>query len=284
MKRLLFIIVLAIVGASCQKDSKSYYPDYYRTYNQVRKLQSEGKWQEAISTFQRAERLVEFVPPDHFIAARNIAIALNDCDLAKSYYQKAVNQGYDFEQFKYSGEKCAEISDQSYEAPEFDTEYRNAILQMIEADQAARTVKGGDARPLHVIDSLNIHQLLSLIDEKGYPNPKIVGHTAAGDAFILLLHFDSDIGNKILKPIIDKAYNDGFIAPSQYAWIIDRRRNWGPEKLDPHYYQLPTHKYFDLSKEEIAEIDNRRDSIGLKPLSEMNISRTENGGISIQMY
>ncbi len=182
-----------------------------------------------------------------------------------------------------SGEKCPELSNISYENPKFDSDYRDAILEMIEVDQAARTGKGGETQPIHVVDSLNIQKLLSLIDEKGYPNPKNVGHIAAGNAFIIMLHFDSDIGNKKLKPIIDKAYNDGFIAPSQYAWIIDRRRNWGPEKLDPYYYQLPIHKYFDLSIEEIAEIDKRRDSIGLKPLSEVNITKTDNGGISIQM-
>ena len=283
MNRLLFVFVLAILVGSCQKELISNYPNYYRTYNQVLKLNSEGKWQEAINTFQRAEGLVEFVPPDHFIKARNMAIELNDCDLAKSYYQKAVRQGYEYEQFNYSSDKCPQLNKISFEAPVFDIEYRNAILEMIEADQSARTGRGSDPRPIQVIDSINIHKLLLLIKEKGFPNPKIVGHTAAGNAFIIMLHFDTDIGNKKLKPIIDKAYNDGFLAPSQYAWIIDRRRNWGPERLDPHYYQLPTHKYFDLSENEIAEIDKRRDSIGLKPLSEVNITRTENGGISIQM-
>ncbi len=184
MKSLLFVCVLAILSASCQKDSDSNYPEYYRTYNQVRKLQSEGKWQDAISTFQRAERLVEFVPPDHFITARNLAIALNDCNLAKSYHQKAANQGYELEQFNYSGEKCPELRNISYETPKFDSEYRNAILEMIEVDQAARTGNGGETQPIQVVDSLNIQNLLYLIEEKGYPNSKNVGHIAAGNAFI----------------------------------------------------------------------------------------------------
>ena len=283
MKRLLIVFALAILGGSCQKDSKSNYPEYYRTYNQVLKLQSEGKLQEAFSLFDRAARLVEYVPPRHFIQMRNMATWLNDCELAGAYYQKAVKQGYDYEPLKYSGENCPELRDELYKAPEFDTEYRNAILEMVESDQAARKAKKSDLGPTRAKDSMNNVRLLSLIEEKGYPNPKIVGHLASEYAFIILLHFDADAGNKKLKPIIDKAYNEGFISPSQYAWIIDRRRNSGPENMDPYYYQIPTPKYFDLSKAEIAEIDKRRDSIGLKSLAEANIKRTEDGGVSIQM-
>jgi len=283
MKKVIFVLVLAMLGGSCQKESKSNYPEYYRTYNQVLKLHSQGDLQGAINNFQRAERLVSFVPPDHFIKARNIAIESKDCDLAKLYYQKAVNQGYEFEQFRINSEICPALNDLTFVAPQYDTEYRNAILEMIEADQAVRTGTGSDPLPIQMVDSVNITRLLSLIERKGFPNPKIVGHSAAGRAFIIMLHFDSDIGNKKLKPIMDQAYEDGLMAPSQYAWIIDRRRNWGPEKLDPYYYQLPTEKYFEMTEEQTALIDKRRDSIGLKPLSEMNITRTENGGISIQM-
>ncbi len=151
---------------------------------------------------------------------------------------------------------------------------------MFQRDQVVR--KGELDKDMSTVDSLNIEMLLKLIEEKGYPSSKLVGSMVSGNAFIILLHFDSDIGNVKLKSIMGKAFNEGMISPGQFAWIIDRRRNWGPQKLDPYYYQLPTEKYFEMSKEEIDIIDKRRDSIGLKPLAEMNIRRTDNGGISIQ--
>ena len=66
------------------------------------------------------------------------------------------------------------------------------------------------------------------------------------------------------------------ISPEKYAWIIDRRRYWGPEKIKPYYYQLSTEKYFDMTQNEFVELDRRRNTIGLRPLSEMNITFTKN--------
>lgn len=282
MKKLLLIIGIVIVCTSCQSEPQNNYPKYYRAYNQTLKLEKAGNFQEAINYFQKAEILVDFVPPDHLIKARKLALDVKNCELAKLYFQKAVNNGFEFYEFNFSSEVCPELDNTSVTAIGYDTHYRNAVIEMFEEDQAAR-IGASSEKPMQEIDSLNIHKLLSLIEKNGYPNPKIIGNRAAGYAFIIMLHFDSDINNKRLKPIIDHAFKKGLIDPSQYAWIIDRRKNWGPDKLDPYYYQLPISKYFDLTEEKIAEIDQRRDSIGLKPLSEMNISRTENGGISIQM-
>lgn len=280
MKYLIYIFLVLLSICSCQKSIENNYPQYYRTYNQVLKLEKEGKFREAFDLFQEAESAVDFVPVQHLLKARSMAVELEDCSQVLEYFQKAVNNGFEYEEYTFQNDVCPKVNNSTVEGIEIDYEYRNLVKAIFQKDQAVR--RGEINEDMASVDSLNIQLLLDLINEKGYPSPKLVGSKVSGNAFIILLHFDSDIGNVKLKSILDNAFNEGMISPGQYAWIIDRRRYWGPQKLDPYYYQLPIEKYFDMSKEEIAIIDVRRDSIGLKPLAEMNITKTENGGMSIE--
>lgn len=280
-KHYLIILGLILTIISCREEITSNYPEYYRTYNQVLRLEKEEKFKEAFKLFQESEKLVEFIPVQHLLEGRNLSILTKNCELVHDYFQKAVDNGFEFEQYNFSSNLCLDISNTSVKRTKgFDQQYKKEIETIFQADQAIRNNPTNEN--MQKTDSLNIDKLLSLIEEKGYPSSKKVGNKAASNAFIVLLHFDSDVGNKILKPIIEKAYHQGMLSPENYAWIIDRRRNWGPKKLDPYYFQLPSGKYFELTEEEISEIDDRRYSIGLRPLSEINITKTENGGISIQ--
>lgn len=76
---------------------------------------------------------------------------------------------------------------------------------------------------------------------------------------------DRDNQNEIFKPILDEAYNSGQLWPRGYAWIVDRRRAWGDEELEPYYDHMPSKKYDNFNMEQINEVNRRRDSIGLGP-------------------
>ena len=274
-----FYLVFIVIGLffSC-KQPKSNYPEYYRQYNKVLRLEDAGNTELAFEKFREAEKLVEFVPVQHLLTARSLALSLDNCELVLEYFQKAVNNGYEYDFSDFSPLSCPEINNQSVKFIRFDYDYQRQVDSLHAIDQGSRSSNND----IQSKDKSNIEKLLSLIEQRGYPSSKLVGDQTSGKAFIILLHFDSDLGNKRLKPILEDAYHQGYLNPGQYAWIIDRRKNWGPEKLDPYFYQLPTEKYFELSEYEISIIDKRRDSIGLKPLSEMNIHKNENGRISIQ--
>lgn len=280
MKNIVKILLpVVFVHFGCKSDIEKNYSEYYRTYNEIKKLEKKGKIYEALKLFRNAEQQVDFVPVQHLLNARSLSEKIGECEIVQIYFQKAVNNGFEFEKYIYQPENCPEVQNNSIIKHEFDFEYKDSISNIYSVDQGIRN--SSDKSLMRVIDSINIQKLMHLIDVKGYPSSKLVGHKSAANAFIVLLHYDSDIGNKKLEPILENAYNSGYISPENYAWIIDRRRSWGPDNLDPYYFQIPGKKYFELTKNEIDVIDQRRDSIGLRPLSEMGIKRTEDGGISI---
>jgi hypothetical protein len=122
-----------------------------------------------------------------------------------------------------------------------------------------------------------------LIKQYGFPSEKLVKKDAAGSAFMVLLHFDKDSTNTILKPILDKALLEGNISPEKYAWIVDRRLSWGLGK-EQYYYQMPMDTE-NLTPEQIKEVNERRKSIGLRDLFEgIKITTTESTMRVEQLY
>ncbi len=113
-------------------------------------------------------------------------------------------------------------------------------------------------------DKSNTKTLLALIQKYGYPSEKNVGLIGYNHAYIIFLHFDYDVDNKILKPIFDKALKNNEILPSDYATVLDRHLVTVSNKK-PYYYELNLCDYLKLSEEEQKIVSERRKSIGLKP-------------------
>jgi hypothetical protein len=112
------------------------------------------------------------------------------------------------------------------------------------------------------IDSSNIHTLLQLIELKGFPSVDRVGERAYSNAQLLLLHFDEDTNNHILKPILIKYLKSGDIFPSDYARIIDRHHSRNGKQL---YYEWRPCSYEHLSNQEKEKVTQARKELGLKP-------------------
>ncbi len=74
------ILLWLLIIFSCQENLDNDYPQYYRTYNQVLKLEKEENFHEAFKLFQQAEALVDFVPVQHLLKGRTLAVKLKDCD------------------------------------------------------------------------------------------------------------------------------------------------------------------------------------------------------------
>ena len=112
------------------------------------------------------------------------------------------------------------------------------------------------------IDSSNIHTLLQLIELKGFPSVDRVGELAYLNAQLLLLHYDEDTNNLILKPILTMYLKTGEIFPSDYARIIDRHHSRNGKQL---YYEWRPCLYETLSNNEKERVSLARKEIGLKP-------------------
>ncbi len=80
-KQLLIFTVMLIFWFGCKRQKSSNYPEYYKLYNKVLKLEKADRIEEAFQLFQEAEKLVEFIPVQHLLSARSYAYKLQDCKL-----------------------------------------------------------------------------------------------------------------------------------------------------------------------------------------------------------
>lgn len=83
-----------------------------------------------------------------------------------------------------------------------------------------------------------------------------------------MLHFDKDTNNLILKPILEDALLKGQILPRNYALIVDRREIFAGRQS--YYYAAPF-GIEKLSKDELVEVEKRRELIGYGKISETQI-------------
>jgi len=272
MLKRIHILVLFILITSCQNEEQISYPEYYRSFNQIKEYLNAGEIQTAIRKFDDLSKKISHIPSSHFYKMASACAENNLCVLSAKYLKKSFQNGYEYPKKTNSNKSIINCSVELKEIFEqeiplhqliFNYEYKSAIDSMFQVDQKARMES--DYEVMRIIDSLNMLTLLSQIKKIGYPSEKLIGHNSASRAFILILHMDRDKKNQIFKPILDKAYNEGFLHPRGYAWIADRRRAWGDEELEPYYYHMPSKKYDNFSLEQINEINKRRDSIGLEP-------------------
>jgi hypothetical protein len=109
-------------------------------------------------------------------------------------------------------------------------------------------------------DSVVAAKLLTNINQYGFPNLKIVGKKACEIARTILLNYDADKTNERLDGILFKALNDGYISPSFYAQVIDRRNT--KAGLAPEFYE-PITGYEKTIAASMAGANNKRKTIGL---------------------
>jgi len=288
--------IIAIVCLSYEKKVDDY-SAYYHLIRKSKKLSRENEPSKALHQFRLATEKVDYVHTGNYIYAAFEAKKVDSCDLAIRYLSKAIMQGYKHDVPHLSGEEfiqnffhCAPKTNKDLKAsllqqlqnPNYaiNVELKKTLDSLFRADQNVRSM---NYSPDHIrkVDSSNFFFLKQLIDKHGFPDERIVGTHTAENIFYVILHYDDDRNNLLLKDILKEALTQGQISPQKYAWIIDRRLAWGPDEKEPFYYQMPTMKMKDLTREEIKKIDQRRANIGLKPLSEVDIEFTPDGGMVV---
>lgn len=272
--QLTVLYLLSTVLLFCQNDLKIKidYPTYYRTFNKISDLLEQGEFEKVVTKFDSIVVLVKRVPSAHYFKMARISAEQNHCELTKKYLLKSLQNGEEYgkgirKHKTITG--CESIvnelllQEKTIHDAHFNYIYKAKIDSMLIEDQAVRG--NGKFERMGQVDSMNMEMLLRLIEIYGYPSENIIGNKSAFNAYIMLLHMDRDLENKVFGPILNKAYNDGYLWPSGYAWIIDRRRKGGKKTVEPYFYHMPSPNYNSFSEEHKLVIDNRRDSIGLRP-------------------
>lgn len=290
----LYCIAITICLNACKTASDNYV-EYYHLIRESKQHSKENDPYKALEAFDMATKKVQYVHIGNYIYAAAEARKIDSCEIAIHYLSKAIMQGYKYEASHLTEEEFVSRFFDCAEGSQSKQDLKNSLISMLNnpdhginpglketldslfmIDQKIR-LDGYSTDYMKEVDSSNISLLMKLIEKYGFPDERLVGTHTAENIFYVLLHFDSDLDNLILKDKLDDALRQGQISPQKYAWIIDRRLAWGSDQKDPYYYQMPSRKMKDLSVEEIREIDARRYQIGLKPLSEVNIEFTSDG-------
>ena len=276
-KILLYFTILTTFFTSCKgEDPNISYPEFYKGYHEINTLINNDQLKVAMVKFDSLSTRVPHVPSSYYFRMARACAEKGKCKQAALYLKESLINGQEYGKgvgLHKTIELCQDeinnvlSTEIEIHKEHFNFEYKALIDSMLVYDQKARNESNYEQ--VRIVDSLNMNTLLLNIEKYGYPSEMLIGHESAFNAFILILHMDRDKGNKIFGPILWKAYHNGQIWPRGLAWIVDRRRSWSDNRLEPYYYHMPSKKFDDLSFEQLEEINRRRDSIGLKPKAVM---------------
>jgi hypothetical protein len=162
------------------------------------------------------------------------------------------------------------------------------LFAMVAADQEARTrltgvFQSGEradssamqalVAQVQAVDSANLSRLKEIVREHGWPDKRLVGSDAASAVFLLVQHADRDVSfQKEYLQWLERAYHAGELsagAGEAVALLSDRvRTNEGRPQLYGTQVEIQSGKVRVLPIEDEQNVDVRRATLGLPPLSE----------------
>jgi len=119
-------------------------------------------------------------------------------------------------------------------------------------------------------DAINIKTVTQILNKYGWPGPNQIGNKANKAIFLVIQHSDPQILINF-KSIVDSAYSQKNIIPSDYALYIDRYATYtsGKQIYGTQYqYDSITHKEVLYPIEDPGNVNSRRIQMGLSPLKQ----------------
>ena len=255
-------------------------------------LQAYGKFDIAFENYKGAKN------PSHYFKAAICAIKIKEEYKALNYLEKAITNGYEIDSNKLAlivfnnqntkqeyqanikvwnangnSSKNATFEREIYTYEPTpnkaaDTKYNEALTycnMCIKSKTCSKTAaeyvsKNKILKERMKTDSIVAVKLIGNISKYGFPNLKIVNKKACEIARTILLNYDADKTNERLDGILFKALNDGYISPSFYAQVIDRRNV--KAGLAPEFYE-PITGYEKTIAAILPGANNKRKTIGL---------------------
>jgi hypothetical protein len=151
---------------------------------------------------------------------------------------------------------------------------QSELIAMREADQDVRRRELKDRDNLQIkaereaIDKRNTARLREIIKIHGWPGKSLVGVTAGGGAWMIAQHGGPDILKETL-PLMRQAVAKGELEGGLYATSFDRVRiQAGEKQVYGSQFDTEGDKCQPLPIEDEANVDARREEVGLGPLSE----------------
>lgn len=123
-------------------------------------------------------------------------------------------------------------------------------------------------------DSINLTKVSKILDERGWPDKKLIGKRGTSTLFLVIQHANQEAQEKYL-PLIEKAAAAHNLPKRQYAMFYDRlllrrgeRQIYGTQLAMNNQRKTP----YVLPLEDPLNVDNRRAEMGLNTMQE-NLNR-----------
>jgi hypothetical protein len=148
------------------------------------------------------------------------------------------------------------------------------LIELGKQDQSVRPNVNGEMdaeaiKRMNETDARREQRMKAIIDAKGWPGISMVGHEAAGSAWLIAQHASPAFLKRCL-PLMKAAVEKGEMAPSQLALSVDRDL-MNDDKPQIYGSQLRWSTGSKPSLYPIADrehVDERRAAMGLEPLAQ----------------
>ena len=301
-------LVISSIFLSLQIFAQDYF-EYHRIINRIDENIINEEYSIAIERLDSLSENYNFIFARHCFKALQICCKSGDTINANIWLEKSFIQGIPIWMLK-SNELTKNVFNYSttqHTIEQYDSLHniytksinhvlRNKIDSLFAIDQLyTRKVNDGFILLRHTYHGLrwlknnkNQFEILNeIIDTYGYPGERLIGlpkfiedsaqfvkhfsfygpFLKETDAYIMLIHYysnpRSDINNKLFKNV-----KLGNLPPYQYGALNDFMAKWGKKKYGDFKYFNVWHQDTDSSKK--AEIDDRRNSIGLNSCEQQN--------------
>lgn len=270
----------------------------YRNYNaqtiEAEKLISEGKFPEALTTYEQLFQNYAFVFLRDFKIATQLSLYLNKKSKSLDLIKKGINAGWELKNIKKNGylknhlkKTDWRIIKQSY--PGLHSTYlagleytlRKKVQRMFKEDQrkalGALFKVGNKAQERYAVkkfaphSEIQISKLIKILEEHGYPGEMLIGNNFWMST--ILSHHNSiskeynsyDTAFNFIKPKLIHAIDQGQMSPYEYALIDDWQKATSSDGTEVGYGFLTS-----VHQSTLVETDQLRGLIGLRSIDLRN--------------
>jgi hypothetical protein len=291
---ILVLVILLSPFASANAKASQDYENYHKQVMEAENLLSDEKYSEAFTVYETLFRSYSFIFLRDYQIAAQLALYLNDHQKAFYYLKEGIKAGWDKKsikknrylaqlrknpQWKSLRKEYTSLRNDYQEG--LDQPVRKGVKKLFAKDQwkalgalCKFSPKGQDRyaeKRFGPHSEKQIRQLISILDEKGYPGEKLIGNNFW--AATILTHHNSvskayvqkDTLYEFLKPKLLTAISNGRLSPEEFALMDDWYRVIKFDGKDPAYGYLNAPSHIELS-----QVNALRQQIGLSRVETRN--------------
>ena len=265
--------------------------EYFNLCNLGDKYYYFENFNEAIESYESAFEKADYVHAHYYMKAAKTCVKSFNYSKAYFYSKKAILNGQsdkflknkEFKQFRKTSEYRQLKDSLKFFKKEYaliiNNDYKVLIDSLYYVDQRIirnnRSCKGNyqidkSILPdnLYELDSVIFADLLTLVENYGFPSERLVGPESYRHAFIIFHHNIRLKKNEKYLDLLESAVKKGEYMPEHFAWTYDQGLLMKGKK--PYFYYGVAF-LGNLTESEQEEVDKHRKDYGVKPIESFEV-------------